>query len=61
MVEFVMDPDYDTAEQLALQNSNTNRMVYYVGPQYRENRRLYNAFTGTVSRTLYVHSRPKRG
>ena len=28
MVEFVMDPDYDTAEQLALQNSNTNRMVY---------------------------------
>ena len=44
MVEFVMDPDYDTAEQLALQNSNTNRMVYYVGPQYRENRRLYNAF-----------------
>lgn len=44
MVEFMMDPDYDTAEQLALQNSNTNRMVYYVGPQYRENRRLYNAF-----------------
>lgn len=44
MVEFVMDPDYDTAEQLALQNSNTNRMVYYVGPQYRENRRLYNSF-----------------
>lgn len=44
MVEFVMDPDYDTAEQLALQNSNANRMVYYVGPQYRENRRLYNAF-----------------
>ena len=44
MVEFVMDPDYDTAEQLALQNSNTNRMAYYVGPQYRENRRLYNAF-----------------
>ena len=44
MVEFVMDTDYDTAEQLALQNSNANRMVYYVGPQYRENRRLYNAF-----------------
>lgn len=43
MVEFVMDPDYDTAEQLAFQN-NPNRMVYYVGPQYRENRRLYNAF-----------------
>ena len=44
MVEFMMDADYDTAEQLALQNSNTNRMVYYVGPQYRDNKRLYNAF-----------------
>jgi len=43
-VEFVMDADYDSAEQLALQNSNQNRMVYYVGPQYRENKRLYNAF-----------------
>lgn len=43
-VEFVMDADYDTAGQLALQNSNQNRMVYYVGPQYRDNKRLYNAF-----------------
>ena len=43
-VEFVMDADYETAEQLALQNSNQNRMVYYVGPQYRDNKRLYNAF-----------------
>lgn len=44
MVEFMMDADYENAAQLALQNSNVNRMVYYVGPQYRENRRLYNAF-----------------
>ncbi len=44
MVEFVMDTDYDTAGQLALQNSNVNRLVYYVGPQYRDNRRLFNAF-----------------
>ena len=44
MVEFMMDADYDTAEQLALQNNNANRMVYYVGPQYRDNKRLYNAF-----------------
>ena len=44
MVEFVMDTDYDTAEQLALQNSNANRMIYYAGPQYRDNKRLYNAF-----------------
>ena len=43
-VEFVMDADYEAAEQLALQNSNQNRMVYYVGPQYRDNKRLYNAF-----------------
>lgn len=43
-VEFVMDSDYESAEQLALQNSNVNRMVYYVGPQYRDNKRLYNAF-----------------
>lgn len=43
-VEFVMDTDYDTAEQLALQYGNQNRMVYYVGPQYRDNKRLYNAF-----------------
>ena len=43
-VEFVMDADSETAEQLALQNSNQNRMVYYVGPQYRDNKRLYNAF-----------------
>ncbi len=43
-VEFVMDADYDTAEQLALQNGSQNRMVYYVGPQYRDNKRLYNAF-----------------
>ncbi len=44
VVEFMMDADYDTPEQLALQNSNANRMVYYVGPQYRDNKRLYNAF-----------------
>lgn len=43
-VEFVMDADYESAEQLALQNSSVNRMVYYVGPQYRDNKRLYNAF-----------------
>lgn len=43
-VEFVMDADYESAELLALQNSNSNRMVYYLGPQYRDNKRLYNAF-----------------
>lgn len=44
VVEFAMDNDYDSADQLALQNSAANRMVYYVGPQFRDNKRLYNAF-----------------
>lgn len=44
MVEFMMDADYDTVDQLALQNTNVNRMIYYVAPQYRDNKRLYNAF-----------------
>lgn len=44
MVEFAMDADYESAEQLALQNGANNRMVYYVGPQFRDNKRLYNAF-----------------
>lgn len=43
VIEFVMDSDYDTPGLLALQNS-PNRLIYYVGPQYRDNRRLYNAF-----------------
>ncbi len=43
VVEFAMDNDYDSPEQLALNNMQ-NRMVYYVGPQFRENKRLYNSF-----------------
>lgn len=43
VVEFNMDADYDSPEQLALSNMG-NRMVYYVGPQFRDNKRLYNAF-----------------
>lgn len=58
MVEFAMDPDYDTAEQLALQNSNVNRMVYYVGPQYRENRRLQNAFYWYCQAEHYMSTPP---
>lgn len=44
MVEFAMDADYDSADMLALQNSNAARMIYYVGSQFRNNKRLYNAF-----------------
>lgn len=54
MVEFMMDTDYDNATQLALQNSNVNRMVYYVGPQYRENKRLYNAFYWYCQASRYM-------
>lgn len=43
VVEFAMDPDYDSAEQLALSNI-PNKLVYYVGPLFRENKKLYNAF-----------------
>jgi len=44
MVEFVMDTDYDSADELALQNSNINRMIYYAGPQFHDNKRLYTSF-----------------
>lgn len=43
VLEFMMDDDYDTPEQLALQNQ-TNRLVYYVGQQFRANARLRNNF-----------------
>lgn len=43
VVEFAMDTDYDSAEQLALSNI-PNKLVYYVGPQFSENKKLKNAF-----------------
>ena len=43
VVDFVMDNDYDNAETLALHNQ-PNRLVYYVGPQFRDNKRLFNTF-----------------
>ena len=54
VVEFMMDADYETPEQLALQNSNANRMLYYVGPQYRDNKRLYNAFYWYCQASRYM-------
>lgn len=53
VVEFAMDNDYDTADLLALQNA-ANRMVYYVGPQFRNNKRLYNAFYWYCQANLYM-------
>ena len=43
VVEFAMDTDYDSPEQLALSNL-PNKLVYYVGPQFSENKKLKNTF-----------------
>ena len=43
VVEFAMDTDYDSPDQLALSNL-PNKLVYYVGPQFSENKKLKNAF-----------------
>lgn len=53
VVEFAMDTDYDNVDTLALQNQ-TNRMVYYLGPQFRNNKRLYNAFYWYCQANLYM-------
>lgn len=43
IVEFNMDTDYDNPDQLALTNL-PNKLIYYVGPQFSENKKLKNAF-----------------
>ena len=53
VVEFAMDADYDNVDTLALQNQ-PNRMVYYLGPQFRSNKRLYNAFYWYCQANLYM-------
>ena len=53
VVEFAMDTDYDNVDTLALQNQ-PNRMVYYLGPQFRSNKRLYNAFYWYCQANLYM-------
>ena len=53
VVEFAMDTDYDNVDTLALQNQH-NRMVYYLGPQFRSNKRLYNAFYWYCQANLYM-------
>ena len=42
-VEFAVDADYDSPELLALENTPT-RMVYYLGQQFIENKKLRNSF-----------------
>ena len=53
VVEFAMDTDYDNVDTLALHNQ-PNRMVYYLGPQFRSNKRLYNAFYWYCQANLYM-------
>ena len=55
VVEFAMDSDYDNVDTLALQNQ-PNRMVYYLGPQFRSNKRLYNAFYWYCQVDVYLKS-----
>ncbi len=43
VIDFVMDVDYDSPDQYALQNQ-PNHMAYYVGRQFHDNKRLFNAF-----------------
>ena len=60
VLEFMMDDDYDTPEQLALQNQ-TNRLVYYVGPQFRANARLRNNFYWYCKVQSYMTANPATG
>ena len=53
VVEFAMDNDYDNADTLALQNQ-PNRLVYYIGPMFRGNKRLYNAFYWYCQANIYM-------
>ena len=57
VVEFAMDTDYDSPEQLALSNMG-NKLVYYVGPQFRENKKLYNAFYWYCQVSRYMATPP---
>lgn len=57
VLEFMMDDDYDAPEQLALQNQ-TNRLVYYVGPQFRANARLRNNFYWYCKVQSYMTANP---
>ena len=53
VVELMTDADYESAEMLALQNVSPNRMIYYAGPQYRDNPKLRNAFYWYCQAELY--------
>lgn len=57
VIEFAMDCDYDNVETLALHNQ-ANRLIYYVGPQFHENKRLRNAFHWYCQINRYMATPP---
>lgn len=56
-VEFAMDVEYDSPDQLALRNV-PNKMIYYVGPQFLDNKRLRNAFYWYCQVSRYMATPP---
>ena len=59
VVEFMMDDDYDTPEQLALYKTRPiGWCVYYVGPQFRANARLRNNFYWYCKVQSYMTANP---
>lgn len=52
-VEFVLDVDFESVDMLALQNV-PNKLLIYLGPQFKENRRLQNAYYTYCKTTQYM-------
>ena len=57
VVELMVD-DYDTADLLAFQNTNSNRMIYYAGALYQANKKLRNAFYWYCQVAHYMATSP---
>lgn len=53
IVDFLMDVDYENAETLAI-NNQPNRLIFYIGPKFYENKRLYNAFYSYCQVNAYM-------
>ncbi len=60
VVEFNLDNDFDSPETMAMQNM-PNRMIYFMGQKYRENKRLFNAFYQYCQFRVYAVAFPPNG
>jgi hypothetical protein len=58
VVEFVMDEDYDTIDMLAMHNAS-NRLLFYLAPQFKENKRLQNAYYSYCKTLQYLKDNPE--